>query len=61
MEVPQKARNKNYPINPTPEYIVKENKNTNSKRYMSPNTHSSIIYNNQDMKAPQVLINRQLA
>ena len=27
MEVPQKARSKNYPINPTPEYIVKENKN----------------------------------
>ena len=28
----------------------KENKNTNSKRYMHPNVHSSIIYNSQVME-----------
>ena len=32
----------------TPGYILK--KNTISKRYMHPNVHSSIIYNNQDME-----------
>ena len=30
-------------------YIQKEN--INSKRYMYPNAHSSVIYNGQDMKA----------
>ena len=29
----------------------KNNKNTNSKRYMHPNVHSSIIYNSQDIEA----------
>ena len=32
----------------SPGYISKENKNTNSKRYMQPNVHGSIIYNSQD-------------
>ena len=30
---------------------LKNNKNTNSKRYMHPNVHSSIIYNSQDVEA----------
>ena len=32
---------------------MKKNKNTNSKRYMYLNVHSSIIYNSQDRKQPQ--------
>ena len=31
-------------------YNLKKTKNTNSKRYMHPNVHSSIIYNYQDME-----------
>ena len=38
-------------INSTLEYTSKENKSTNSKRYMHPNVLSSTIYNCQDMKA----------
>ena len=34
-----------------PGYISEENNNTNLKRYMHPNIHSSIIYSYQDMKA----------
>ena len=30
---------------------IKKTKNINSKRYMYPNVHSSIIYNSQDMEA----------
>ena len=30
-----------------------KNKNTNLKRYMHPNVHSSIIYNYQDMEQPK--------
>ena len=34
-------------------YVLKAflKQNTNSKRYMHPNVHSSIIYNSQDMEA----------
>ena len=39
------------PGNSTPGYISKENKNTNSKRYMHPNVHHSIIYKNKDVEA----------
>ena len=46
--------------NSTPGHISKENKNTNSKRYMHPNVHSSTIYNSQDMEATQVPVNRWL-
>ena len=35
----------------TPGYISKEYENTNLKRYMHPNIHSSILYNSQDMEA----------
>ena len=31
--------------------LKKKKKNTNVKRYMHPNVHSSIIYNCQDMEA----------
>ena len=34
--------------------------NTNLKRYMHPNVHSSIIYNSQDMEAIHVSINRRM-
>ena len=33
------------PSNFTPGHISKENKNTNSKRYMYPNVRSIVIYN----------------
>ena len=42
-------------------WVYKKNKQTqniNSKRYMHPNVHSSIIYNCQDMEATCVHINR---
>ena len=42
----------------TPGYICKKNKNTNSKKYMHPNVHGSIIYSCQDLEAAQVSINR---
>ena len=35
---------------PTPGYLLKEYKNTNSKRYMYSYIHHSTIYNSQDMK-----------
>ena len=35
-----------------------KDENSNLKRYMYPKVHSSIIYNNQDMKTTQVPINR---
>ena len=37
--------------NSTPGYTSEENENTNLKRYMYVNVHSSIIYNSQDMEA----------
>ena len=53
MEVPQKIKNITtiQSSNSTPGYLSKENKNTNSKRYIHRNVHSSIIYNSQDMEA----------
>ena len=40
-------------------YIKKKKKeNTNLKRYMYPNAHSSTTYNSQDLEATQVSINR---
>ena len=38
--------------------IYEKNKNTNPKRYMHPNVHSSIIYDSQDVEATSVPINR---
>ena len=39
------------PRNSTSGYFFKECKNNNSKRYMLPNVHCSIIYNSQDTEA----------
>ena len=59
MEVPQKLKNitvKNiyitviWSINYTHGYLSKENENSNLKRYMCTNVHSSIIYNSQIWK-----------
>ena len=36
----------------------KQPQNTNLKRYMHPNVHSSITYSSQDMEATQESINR---
>ena len=43
---------------PIPRYLVKDNDNTNSKRYMCPNVHSNTICNCQDIEAAKVSINR---
>ena len=37
--------------NPTPGHIPGKDENSNSKRYMHSNVHSSTIYNSQDMEA----------
>ena len=52
MEIPQKIKSRttiwsNYS---TSGYLSEEYKNINSKRYMHPYVHRSIIYNNQDME-----------
>ena len=39
---------------------IQKNENTNLKRYMHPNVHSSTIYDSQDMEATKVSINRQM-
>ena len=39
-------------------YLGEKNENTNSKRYMHPNVHRSIIYNCQDLQATSMPINR---
>ena len=46
--------------NPPPRHISRKDENSNSKRYMHPIVHSSIIYNSQDMETIQVPINRWL-
>ena len=62
MEVPEKAKYRTsiWSSNPTPGYVSGKNKNTNSKHYMHPNVHSSIVYNNQEIEATQVRINKWL-
>ena len=44
--------------NPTPVYISKKDGNSNSKRYLYFNIHSSTIYNSQDVEVTQVPIDR---
>ena len=39
------------PCNPTPRHISGKDENSNSKRYIHPNVHSSTMYNSQDMEA----------
>ena len=38
--------------------LSEEPQNTNSKEYMHPTVHSSVIYNSHDMEASQEPINR---
>ena len=55
LEVPQKIKNSTtiWSSSSTSRYLFEENENTNSKRYMHPHVHCSIIYNSQDMKQPK--------
>ena len=55
MEVPQKLKNITviWSINYTHGYLFKENENSNLKRYMCTNVHSSIIHNSQIWKQPK--------
>lgn len=48
-EGPQRLRTQ-LPYDPAFGYVSKESKGTNSKRYMDPHIHSSIIYNKQNME-----------
>ena len=50
-----------WPSNSTPGYISEKDKNTNLKRCIHSNVHSSTIFNSQDMEVMQVAINRWLA
>ena len=60
MEAPQKTKKRAtiWSSNSTPGYISGKNENSNLKRYMHPNIHSSTIYNSQDIEATQIPINR---
>ena len=60
MEIAPKTKNRATigSSNSIPQYIHKENENTNSKKYMNFNVHSSIVYNSQGMKAGEESINR---
>lgn len=40
--------------NCTTEYLLKDQKNTNSKGYMDPYVYSSIVYSSQTMEATRV-------
>ena len=53
MEVTLKTKNRTTlrPSNPNPGYIFGKDENSNSKRYMHSDVHSSTIYNSQDMEA----------
>ena len=53
MEIPQKNKNRYIiqPSNSTFGYLSKENENTNSKTYIYPYVHCSVIYNSQDIEA----------
>ena len=62
MEIPQKTKI-DLPYDteiPLLDIYPEKNKNTNLKRYIHPNVHSSTIYNSQDTEATQVCINRQM-
>ena len=48
------------PHNSTPGYKFEKTENTNSKRYLLPKVHSSIIVNCQGMEATQVSFNGRM-
>ena len=56
MEVPQNTENMTT-IQSTPVYLSEENRNSNLKRYLYPNVHSTIIYYTQDMETTYLSIN----
>ena len=60
MEVPQKIEDGNalWLGDSTSGYLSEETPNTNSKNFMHPYVHCSIINNRQDMETTQVPINR---
>ena len=45
---------------PLSENLSQETQNTNSKEYMHPYVHCSIIYNSQNLEASQVSISRRV-
>ena len=53
VETPQKPENRTTvgSSNSAPRYASGENENSNSRRGMHPDAHSSIIHNSQDMEA----------
>ena len=57
IEVPQKSKNRTttWSSNSIPGYLSKENKKTNSKRYIHPYVHCSIIHNSQNCQQPKCL------
>ena len=57
MEISQKTKNRTiiWTSYSTLRYILKENENTNLKRYIHPNILSSILYNSQDVEATYIL------
>ena len=62
MEVPQKIKNRTSirPSNFTTEYLPKENKKSNQKRYMYSNVQCSFIYESQDTDVSLVSIDREV-
>ena len=60
MEVTQKIKNRKttWPSNSTSGYLLKENENTTSKRYMHPYVYCSIICSNQDIETTEVSFGR---
>ena len=62
IEFPQKIKNGTalWPNNSTSGNISKETQNTNSKEYVHPYVHCSVIYNCQDLEAAQVPISRSV-
>lgn len=63
MEVLQKTKTKNavWYSNSTIGHLLRDNENTNLKRYMYPYNYGCIVYISQDMKAIQMSINRRMA
>ena len=59
MVVPQKFQNRTT-INPTSEYLIRIIESRILKRYLHFFIHCSIIYNTQEVKAPQMFVNRKL-
>ena len=55
MEFPQKIKNGTafWPRDLTSGTLSEESQNTNSKEYMHPYVHYSVIYNSQDLEAAQ--------